>query len=274
MANRIIYNSQAIDILVASDGLKLPLFQERNQSRGWSGKRISTINQYGMQEFEVKARFATSVYRQLFAWWSWARQGKPFSFSLDSVNSFDTTLDGSAAAGQKVIPLTQILLNTGFEDLDGADDFSDWTEFESGGGSVEDEGVIIHAGSHAVKITAGGGNAWVYQDITVIPGERYTLYFYTRGDGTYAGRFTIYDLTNLAYIVETSTGVTGTDYTLITREFSVPLGCTTVRIYFARPFTIGTAYFDDAYIMVGASVGDYCLIRAEDNDDEFEIIEK
>lgn len=107
MAHRIIYNTQTIDILVAGDGLSRPLFQERSQSRSGSGK-IETIAQYGIQELEIKARFNSDVYRQLFGWWSWARQGKVFSFNLDSDNTGNTTLDGDAAAGQKVIPLTDM----------------------------------------------------------------------------------------------------------------------------------------------------------------------
>ena len=41
----------------------------------------------------------------LLAWWAWARAGNQYAFALDSANQVDTTLDGAAAAAQKVVPL-------------------------------------------------------------------------------------------------------------------------------------------------------------------------
>lgn len=104
MANRIIYNSQTIDVIISSDGFLPSLIQERNQNKSGSGK-IETINQYGLQTLKVKVRFSSDVYRQLFGWWSWARQGKAFSFNLDSTKTGNTTLDDTAASGQKTIPV-------------------------------------------------------------------------------------------------------------------------------------------------------------------------
>jgi hypothetical protein len=43
---------------------------------------------------------------KLYNWWAWAARGKQFAFALDGSDTIDTTLDGAAAAGQKVIPLT------------------------------------------------------------------------------------------------------------------------------------------------------------------------
>ena len=42
----------------------------------------------------------------LHAWWAWAVSGKQYAFAYDSADQIDTTLDGAAASGQKVIPLT------------------------------------------------------------------------------------------------------------------------------------------------------------------------
>lgn len=42
----------------------------------------------------------------LEAWWSWALRGEQYAFAMDSADKIDTTLDGTAASGQKVIPLT------------------------------------------------------------------------------------------------------------------------------------------------------------------------
>lgn len=45
-------------------------------------------------------------YRKLQAWFAWAGQGNEYGFALDKDNKIDTTLDGAAAAAQKIIPLT------------------------------------------------------------------------------------------------------------------------------------------------------------------------
>ena len=42
----------------------------------------------------------------LHAWWSWAVRGNQYAFAVDVDDQIDTTLDGAAAAAQKVIPLT------------------------------------------------------------------------------------------------------------------------------------------------------------------------
>ena len=41
----------------------------------------------------------------LRAWWSWAAEGQQYAFALDSADVVDKTLNGSAAAGQKDIPM-------------------------------------------------------------------------------------------------------------------------------------------------------------------------
>lgn len=105
MAIRITYNSVNVDVLIGNEGLQTTYKQERKQNRASSGK-IETINQYGMQELRFAAYFDEDTYRDLIAWWSWARQGKEWAFALDSANVGNTTLDDAAAAGQKNVPLT------------------------------------------------------------------------------------------------------------------------------------------------------------------------
>jgi len=77
----------------------------RNQNVSGSGK-TETINLYGAEEIAVECQFTPANYHSLYGWWSWARQGKHFSFALNSNNSAKTTLDSSATAGDTVIPLT------------------------------------------------------------------------------------------------------------------------------------------------------------------------
>lgn len=110
MAIRITYDSKTVDLLVAEEGLQPNYKQQRNQNRSASGK-IETINLYGIAEVRFDAYFDVDTYHALLAWWSWARQGKSWSFALDSDAAADTDLDAAAAAGQKNVPLTS---TTGF----------------------------------------------------------------------------------------------------------------------------------------------------------------
>jgi len=106
MTIRITYDSINIDISYTSPaGLKLNWKQEYNQNKSGSGK-IEQINQYGIQEMSIDLYLDESTYYDMIAFWSWARQGKPFSLAMDSTKTFSSTLDDAAAAGQKVIPLT------------------------------------------------------------------------------------------------------------------------------------------------------------------------
>lgn len=102
---RITYNSINLDLVMGKTGLKHIPKQKRNQNESASGK-IETINIFGRFDYEFEAYFAEAVYFNLWSWWSWVRQGKAWSFALDSAKVGNTTLDDAAASGQKNIPLT------------------------------------------------------------------------------------------------------------------------------------------------------------------------
>ena len=112
---RITYNSVNIDLVMGKTGLKITPIQDRNVNESGSGK-IETINLFGRFEYEFDCYFSQAVYHTLWAWWAWARQGKTWTFALDSAKTGNTTLDDTAASGQKVIPVTA---TTGFA----ADDY-------------------------------------------------------------------------------------------------------------------------------------------------------
>ena len=137
-----------------------------------------------------------------------------------------------------------ISLNFDFETVTG-NDFYGWTENVSDG-ALEDS-AISFSGSHAVKLTAGSLiSTWIAQNSTVNPGERYILRIYTRGDGTYAGRYQVWDNTNSQNIIETtSTGITAAAYSYVDRQFVAPDGCVNVVIFLRCPSTNGgVCYFD------------------------------
>lgn len=156
----------------------------------------------------------------------------------------------------------EILGNTGFETAGGggADVFGSWTE-AAGMGTITNEGTIVHGGSHACKFTAGASDdCRLYQDKTVTPGRLYKIVMWTRGDGTNAGKYRVYDLTHSAnIIVTTSTGVTGTSYTKVEVWFTAPIGCVSVRFYLWAPTAAGgVAYFDDVSLK---EVTDYSITK-------------
>ena len=107
---RITYNSINIDLKLGRTGLNQVMRQNVSMNEAGSGK-IEILNMYGRFDYKFDCYFSQSVWYTLLAWWSWARQGKTFSFALDSANTLTTTLDGTAAAGQKVVPLVS---TTGF----------------------------------------------------------------------------------------------------------------------------------------------------------------
>lgn len=165
---------------------------------------------------------------------------------------------GKLAVGHYVKPTrgSNRLKNGGFEMAGGggADIWAYWTE-TAGDGATADETVLVHGGGHAAKITSGpSSNSLMDQYCAVVPQTKWTLRLWTRGDGTNAGRYYVYDNTGGAYIVPTSsTGVPGTVYTEVVNTFMVPAGCISIAIGF-RPTAVngGIVYFDDVSVsMVG-----------------------
>ena len=150
---RITYNSVNIDLVMGRTGLNQVMKQNLNMNESGSGK-VETLNMYGRFNYKFDGYFSRSVWYTLWAWWAWARQGKTFSFALDSDNVLSTTLDGSAASGQKVVPLTS---TTGFTAGDvalvRAEDADD--EFEL---------IVIDSVSDGVSITSTTDLIYSYEE--------------------------------------------------------------------------------------------------------------
>lgn len=156
---------------------------------------------------------------------------------------------------ESTILLTELLDNTGFEDDTGAGLFDYWDE-DAGDGALA-KGTAAgeyQAGSVGAKLTAGATfNTLVSQDEAgVSAGQVYRLSFWARGDATNAGRYSVYDVTNAAYITGiTTTGVTSATYAQVIHTFVIPTGCTQIRIQLRCPaVNAGIACFDTVSLLL------------------------
>jgi hypothetical protein len=147
-----------------------------------------------------------------------------------------------------------LILNGNFDKsgAGGADIWANWTEFV-GDGTIADETIVVPDGeTHAAKLTAGTSfntflrpmdNASISLAlfyIRVNPGMSLTFRFWTRGDGTNAGRILVRDQTHNSNIIALkSTGVPGTAYTEVSETFTVPAGCYGLNIALYCPETNG-----------------------------------
>jgi len=132
--------------------------------------------------------------------------------------------------------------------------FLNWTELLTHG-TVNDEGVDVHGGSHAARLdsTADDVDHYIFQTFAVIPGETYSWSFWTHGDGVNDGLYGARDITNGAWIIDrqtTHTGVTGAVYEQVTETITIPAGCVSLRIYLnGTGVNGGSAYFDDVSLV-------------------------
>jgi hypothetical protein len=168
------------------------------------------------------------------------------------------------AAGTVVRELTgksgNVCPNPGFEvaGAGGADLWDTWLEYGGNGGAVTDELLVVNAGGskHAAKVTTGADNwstyvMWEPSGATALTAGTYTLRFWTRGDGSHAGRVRVRDVThNVDLLPPVSTGLTAAAFGQVSFTFSTPNGCTDAQIIFYGPEgTSSFAYFDDVEVI-------------------------
>jgi hypothetical protein len=147
----------------------------------------------------------------------------------------------------------ELLTNPGFESGSG-DAFTGWELQIADGDAISEDTSIFHGGSRSVKPRYGSGMGvptFIYQDVAVAAGTTINFEFYSRGDGTRAGRYMVDDLQNGTDIITwTSTGNTTTEFKKVSGSFVVPEGCTTIRFELGAPTAAGSAYYDDASMWV------------------------
>lgn len=170
----------------------------------------------------------------------------------------DTTFNATGVAVTRIDDTTFTYANTGSDVGSGADTggtittdvFGSWAE-ESSDGYITKNSASPHGGTYDAKLTAGAAALTrIYQYFTTTASTRYKLTFWTKGDGTNAGVYYVYDATNSAYLVlPGTTGVTSGTYTQVTKYFTTAAGGISTIIYLRCPAVDGgIAYFDDISI--------------------------
>ncbi|MDD5026842.1 MAG: carbohydrate binding domain-containing protein, partial [Candidatus Peribacteraceae bacterium] len=147
---------------------------------------------------------------------------------------------------------SELLTNGDFETVTSVGppaNFGTWSETVSDG-NIETETTAIHAGTYSAKITSGATTgqtgARISQDVVPTAGATYRFSFWTRGDGTNAGRFRIYNGGVGDIVSTTSTNISGTNFQLVTVDFAAPAGSISISaILFAGASEGAIAYFDD-----------------------------
>jgi len=145
------------------------------------------------------------------------------------------------------------IYNPGFE----TSPLAKWSSY-AGNGAISEESTFVHSGNYAAKLVAGADkSANLSQLFYNSSNYTYTISFWTRGDGTNAGMYGIYDITNSAYAIsKRTTGVTGTVYQQVTFQYTPPSGCNSSFIYLFCPNVVsGEAYFDDVSVTTTSGNG-------------------
>ncbi len=108
MANpEIVYDGKTLAFPQTISAMARQRIGERSVAVSTGGK-AGSVFEHAFDEVEIEMDIFDDrdFFRDLQPWWAWAAQGQEYAFALDSADKIDTTLDGAAAAGQKVILLT------------------------------------------------------------------------------------------------------------------------------------------------------------------------
>lgn len=135
-------------------------------------------------------------------------------------------------------------------------DLTGWTPTNTGDGTIEVDTVSPRTGAGCLKITQGSSGITVLSRTRgCYNGNSYEIRFWTRGDGTNAGRYAVRNVTSGDYIVAvgTSTGVAGTEYTEKLVEFTLTGAVQTAIdiqiIFYGSAAAGGEVYFDDVTLI-------------------------
>ncbi len=167
------------------------------------------------------------------------------------------TVDVVAPSGCKIIQLglyspssPATAWNT-FDDVSALQlGFTNWTMVDNGDGGTSVD-TISHAGTYSARVRryALGQEVELTQTFTPVAFQLYRLQFWTRGDGTNAGDYRV-SYSGGDIIPETTTGVTGTTFTLVTDYFMSPSSGDVTLAFRAKDGVFGAlARYDDVSIV-------------------------
>ena len=154
-------------------------------------------------------------------------------------------------ASSNIVTATNILDNGTFDS-----NMTGWTENDTTAGSINrtTTGPAGHNGTHSVRLITAGSNETVdihQTEASLTAGDTYLLTYWSYGDGTNGLRHQVYDNSNSANIIATAnnnSGNTSAAWAKTDVQFTLPAGCTSVRIKFLSPHVNGTAYVDDVVL--------------------------
>lgn len=157
------FDGKTLDFPVAISTLEKETEFERSLQVSTGGKAGSVFERrldvvtIGLDNFAER-----DFYRKLQAWFAWAGQGEEYGFALDKDEKVNTTLDGAAAAAQKIIPLAS---TTGISVGKFYKVFSDdFTKYEI---------IEVDSISAGVSVTAVENLIWAYASGDIFQTEDY-----------------------------------------------------------------------------------------------------
>ncbi|GEM_PF-1871152 len=158
-------------------------------------------------------------------------------------------------------PTANLLSNNDFETYEGTQDDGETDTFENWGmenptapNIYFDSTATAQSGSNAVKIysTDSPDTDRIYQQVSLVQNARYMVSFWTRGDGSTTGKYRVYDEDTGNYLQDDGswsgeatpldTGVSGSTWQQIEKEFVVPTGSSTIDIEFVPATSGGDEY--------------------------------
>lgn len=144
-----------------------------------TGSEISRLYNSGagrMYDDLTSANGLGTFASNLISWWGFNEEDG-IRYDAKGTNHLSQTF-------VNIIDSSTPLLNGGFETLGGggADVWGSWTESTAGASTLTDEGVLVHAGSHAAKFVVDGSNSAVSIAQTVLTtGHKYSASVWARG---------------------------------------------------------------------------------------------
>jgi len=173
----------------------------------------------------------------------------PDGWAMDAVNGY-ADITSATELGDN------LLSNASFETLTGSgtpDNFASWTEVTAGSEDIQQAG-SAQSGDFCVQFdsAADGNNPIVYQNVACDALTDYRVTYWAKGDGTRQAALRIstsqdaganyYNIT-----APEDSGVTGTTWTQVTRDFTTPTSADYIRVNMYGPYLlyVGSAYVDN-----------------------------